>query len=229
MTKPSTFIHDTQPQEFYDSYNDFIISNDLKVLSKLYSKMRFIELTRDVPGDIVELGVFKGSGLFAWIKLNALCTVNSKRVYGFDIFDEVKLSNTLSDLQREMMDNLFKQRSFSHNQSNYKEILDVLLREFGFNNAELISGDVTLTIPNFLQNNPGFRASIINFDLDVDEPTFACLEAMWDRLAKGGVAIFDEYAINKWDESNAVDRFFENKNVKLISTGFAAPTAYIIK
>ena len=107
--------------------------------------------------------------------------------------------------------------------------LEATLEKSGFQNCHLIKGDVLETIPEFVKSNPGFRASIINFDLDVDKPTFKCLESLWDRITPGGIAIFDEYAVNQWDESNAVDRFLKNKDIKLISTGFQAPTAYLIK
>lgn len=221
--------YDHQPQDFYDAYNRFIMSSDLKIFSKLLSKIQFIDMTKNLPGDIVELGVFKGSGLFAWLKANALSVVNAKKVYGFDMFNETKLVSTLSGLQKEMMAKLFSNRSFSHEQNDYTVLLSSILKESGFNNFELVPGDVCETIPNFLDRNPGFRASIVNFDLDVDKPTYLALDALWDRIVPGGLAIFDEYAINDWDESNAVDRFFKGRGIMLKSTGFPAPTAYIIK
>ncbi len=225
------FIHDEQPQEFYDSFNSFIISSDLKLFSKLYSKFKLVELVKDIPGDIVELGVFKGSGLFAWLKINALCNINSKKVYGFDAFDIDQVLSNLDGMQRDMMSNLFSQRSFKPNDTsiNYFSFLEATLEKCGFQNCHLIKGDVLDTIPKFVKSNPGFRASIVNFDLDNDKPTFKCLESLWDRITPGGIAIFDEYAVNQWDESNAVDRFLKNKDIKLISTGFQAPTAYLIK
>ena len=62
------FIHDLQTQEFYDAYNNFIFADDSKVFNKLYSKFFFLGLTHKIPGEVVELGVFKGSGMAAWLK-----------------------------------------------------------------------------------------------------------------------------------------------------------------
>ena len=226
----ANFIHDSQSQEFFDSYNNFIMSDDIKVLGKLFSKFRFLEAVKNIPGDIVELGVFKGSGLFSWLKVNRLTSFNAKKVYGFDIFDQEKLVSSLSGQQKEMMANLFKQRSFGADEAiNYEEFLKKSIKNAGFDNCLLIKGDVTETVPCFVESNPGFRASLVNFDLDVDKPTYVCLEALWERITPGGIAIFDEYATNEWDESNAVDRFIKDKNIKLISTNLACPTAYIIK
>lgn len=52
------FVHDKSPQEFIDAFNLFIMSSDHKVFDKLMSKRFFLELTQEIPGDVVELGVF---------------------------------------------------------------------------------------------------------------------------------------------------------------------------
>ena len=46
----ANFIHDSQSQEFFDSFNNFIISDDIKVLGKLLSKFRFLEAVKNVLG-----------------------------------------------------------------------------------------------------------------------------------------------------------------------------------
>ena len=70
-----------------DSFNSFIFSADKKLLGKLQSKQFFCSLTKHVPGDIVELGVFKGSGLVAWLKTLEYSDPASKQVIGFDSFE----------------------------------------------------------------------------------------------------------------------------------------------
>ena len=46
-------------------------------------------------------------------------------------------------------------------------------------------------------SRPGFRISLLHMDLDVEEPTLKALEALWPKVCKGGVVIFDEYAISR--------------------------------
>jgi hypothetical protein len=50
----------------------------------------------------------------------------------------------------------------------------------------------------FLGENPGVRFSLVHFDCDLYRPTKAALAAIWPRVARGGVLIFDEYAIPAW-------------------------------
>lgn len=75
-------------QSLYDSFNDFIFNKDIKVLGKFLHRFMFFEKTKHLAGDIVELGVFKGSGVATFIKfLEIFCTHSNKKVIGFDIFD----------------------------------------------------------------------------------------------------------------------------------------------
>ena len=223
----SNFIHDPLPQAVYDSFNRFIYSKDRKLFAKLASKLKFCELASGVPGDIVELGVFKGSGLMAWLKANELTSVNQKKIYGFDIFDHEALVSEIETQDATLMRELFEKRGFKAN--GFDEILKDIVINAGFRNFQIIVGNVLETMPVFLQNNPGFRASIINFDLDTSEPTRFCLNQLWDRLVPGGVMIFDDYGVNEWTESDAVDAFIKTKSLPLNSTPYCAPSAYIVK
>ena len=221
-----SFVHDESPQEFFDAFNYFIMSSDKKVFNKLISKNFFLQLTKDIPGDILELGVFRGSGVFAWLKMLDYEGLN-RRVYGFDIFNSDLLLSGIKTKDRNVMSSLFQERGFSP--VGYEDILRTQLRSTGFLNFDLVAGNIFDTIPDFLSKNPGFRAAVINFDMDTEDPTFFALEQLWERLVVGGVLVFDEYAINEWTESNAVDRFISEKNLQLKSTNLASPSAYIIK
>jgi hypothetical protein len=221
------FVHDALPQSVYDSFNEFIFSSDRKLFAKLASKLYFAELTKNVPGDYIELGVFKGSGMLGWLKSNELISVNNKRVIGFDIFDNVKLVEGIGTKDKGLMERLFSDRKFDS--FGYEEVLERIITDVGFSNYLLIKGSVFETVPNFLENRPGFRASVINFDLDTYEPTKFCLNSFWDRLVTGGVMIFDEYATDEWTESDAVDEFINEHGLNLISTPYQFPSAYLIK
>ena len=69
----------------------------------------------DIPGDIVECGVFKGSGILTWLKLKkTLCPYALKKVVGFDMFDEIELLNSLTGDDKVKMSNLFTSRKFNY-------------------------------------------------------------------------------------------------------------------
>ena len=225
--KNPQFYCDTVSQEIYDSYNKFIYSKDRNLFAKLASKLFFCDLTKNIPGDVVELGVFKGSGMLAWLKANEVTSVNHKDVFGFDIFDQKKLVASTNSKDAQLVDKLFTERSFKPD--GFEKILKSIILEAGFENFDLIIGNVFETVPMFLDKYPGFRASIINFDLDTYEPTAFCLEHFWQRLVPGGVMLFDEYAVKEWTESDAVDEFIADKSLKLVATSYVFPSAYLVK
>jgi hypothetical protein len=57
---------------------------------------------------------------------------------------------------------------------------------------QLIQGDVTVTLPKYLADNPGTIIALAHFDLDLYAPTKAGLEAIRPYLTKGSIVAFDE-------------------------------------
>ncbi len=107
------------PQEFFDAFNKFMLSGDKKVFNKLIARTLLYNEVKDIPGDIVECGVFKGTGLYTFLKLRNLYNPNSvKKVIGFDFFDTENLINSITDkFDKETMNTLFEGRNFSHENS----------------------------------------------------------------------------------------------------------------
>ena len=72
----------------FKTYNDLIESDNLDRLQKIITRYEFFKKTKKVPGDIVECGVFKGTGHMFWLKMLRIYDEYSmKRVVGFDTFD----------------------------------------------------------------------------------------------------------------------------------------------
>lgn len=220
------------PQELFDSFNDFILSNDTKIFNKLIARTLLYDKVKNIPGDIVECGVFKGTGFYTFLKLKRIFNPNShKKVIGFDFFDNNSLVSTLTnDLDKIYMDSLFKERNFNHD-DNFKDLLYDKILNDGFlpNEFDLIKGDVSTTTHNFSNENPGFKISLLYMDLDLEKPTYDTLSNLWSNMTKGGIIVFDEYGYHKWSESKGVDRFIEEKGLELKSINFLCPTAYIQK
>ena len=51
---------------------------------------------------------------------------------------------------------------------------------------------MTKTLPAYLNCNPETIVALAYFDLDIYEPTLACLKLIRDRITKGTVLGFDE-------------------------------------
>ena len=64
-------------KEIWDSYNNLLLSDDISRLRKIFARYELYKKTASVPGDIIECGVFKGSGIFTWVKLVKLFKPNN--------------------------------------------------------------------------------------------------------------------------------------------------------
>jgi len=218
-------------QGLYDGFNSFMISSDLKIFGKLLARTILFDKVKDVPGDIVECGVFKGTGTFTFLKLKRYFCPNSyKKVIGFDFFNSKELTESLSLQDKKAMTLLFEGRNFAHDNS-YKKTLEDKILQSGFldHEFELIEGDVSKTVIDFVEERPGVRISLLYLDLDLEQPTYDVLSSLWDKVSSGGIIVFDEYAYHNWSESIGVDRFFKDKDIKIHSLNFVAPSAYVIK
>lgn len=220
----------TDDNNIYESFNRFIFSKDRKVLHKLLYRHYFFEIVKNIPGDIVECGVFKGSGIFTWAKLIELFSpFEIKKVIGFDFFNK----NFISDLKKsdqETMDQVFTRCNTVNEDISVEHITQKLLSiNIPAHKFELVKGDISETAKEYVNKNPGFRISLLYMDLDLEKPTYDALEAFWDVVLPGGVIVFDEYGYGIWTESIAVDKFVAKHNLTLHKTNVAAPTAYVIK
>ena len=219
-------------QILFDSFNNFILSNDTKVFNKLVARTLLYNEVKNIPGDIVECGVFKGSGLYTFLKLKRIFNPNSsKKVIGFDFFDNKELVSTLfNENDKKYMDALFKERNFTHDKDFDRIMYEKIIYD-GFLESEfdLIKGDVSITTKKFSEENPGFKISLLYMDLDLGIPTYDTLINFWDNMTTGGIIVFDEYGYHKWSESQGVDKFIKEKGIELNSLNFLCPTAYIKK
>lgn len=218
------------PQSVYDDFNNFIFSSEIRVFAKLSARMFLYNKIKNIPGDIVECGVYKGSGLLTWLKLKKTFSPNLlRKIIGFDMFDQEKLLDILTDDDKLKMEVLFQNRNFKY--SDYKRVLHKQISHAGFTDAdfELIEGDISITSEDFVNKRPGFKIALLYLDMDIEQPTYDALNNFWERMSVGGLVVFDEYAHHQWSESKAVDRFVKENNLELKSLHFDAPTAYIKK
>jgi len=193
-------------------------------LKRFLAHHELFKMTINIPGDIAELGVFRGLGLMTWANLlESYCIGDrTKIVYGFDNWTGfVDLSNN----DGKSDENIQKQKGGFSPEDYYQELIEAIDI---FDNdrfipwkkrIKLIKGNIEDTVEKFTLENPGVRFSLIHFDCDLYKPTKAALKYLWPLLLRGGVVLFDEYAIPDWPgETKAVDEFFENMNDITINT-----------
>ncbi len=205
-------------------YDRFLAQASIDRLQKLLARYELFKMILDVPGDIVECGVFKGSGIYTWAKLHRVFKPhNEQKIIGFDFFERQRQMPLRHRADRHVLD------EHADGWSSREEILENL-RVCGIQNVELIAGNVIETTRAYARAHLGARIALLYLDLDTYEATRASLEQLFPLVSPGGIVAFDEYAIRGYGESDAVDAFFRGKRARLRSLPWAnTPTAYLIK
>lgn len=210
--------------ELWRAYNKLLVSKDIGRLQKLNARYDIFKTTLNIPGSIVECGVFKGAGLMHWLKLLKLYTpFEKKHVFGFDTF--TAFSTELKDFELQTAKEFVDEAEFV---GINRQDLEKLISSFDFDNFTLIEGEVSRTIPLFVSEMSGLRLSLVNLDFDTYQGTKTALESFYPIMSPGSVFILDEYGKQGWGESDAVDEFLSKNNLKLESVRHAnQPTAII--
>ena len=217
------------PQSVYDSYNSLMFSGDGRVFNKMMKKGELYLKVKDLAGDILEFGVFKGAGVALFLNLKAMYEPNSlMKVIGFDFFNSEKLTDSLDGLNKTMMTAVLN-RAASDELS--VESVDGRLSNFKRDGYKLIEGEAVAKSKQYNSENPGARIKLLYMDLDLGEPTYEILKTLWRKVVKNGIVVFDEYAYHKWDESDGVDKFLKEVEGQytFVDTKIVSPTAYMIK
>jgi O-methyltransferase len=156
-----------------------------------------------IPGDIVEIGCFKGqtSVLIRYL-MNAYCP--NKRFHVYDSF--IGLQGNREEIDG--THDLFKDGKFCADQ----EELDFIFESHSLQLPEIHKTLVKDIKPEDLPN----KISFAYLDLDLYEPTIRALELVWPKLNVGSGLVVDDYNYDPCPGINvAVDEFFSDKEVTL--------------
>jgi hypothetical protein len=219
-----------------EAARNFAIYARRTTLKRFLAHYEMFRLTIDLPGDIVELGVFRGASLMTWANLLEIRNMGDrqKQVFGFDNWSGFKELHPKDGKEDRRVDKI----GGGFDGSAYEAALEDAIRIFDSDRfiphkprVKLVKGDIEQTLPRFVRDNPGLRLSLVHFDCDVYAPTRVALEQLWPLVVPGGIAVFDEYGIRPWEgESRAVDEYFQGKPIELRKLDWSPnPGAYAIK
>lgn len=210
----------------FDYENGFYLTSEPYRLGNIMAHYELYKKIIGVPGDIIELGVFKGGGLIQFSTFRELLeNENSRKIIGFDVFGRFPQGERLeSDKQFVSNWNELFQNEFLSKDDIYRS-----LEIKNIHNVQLVEGDICDTVAKYLKENPQTRISLLHIDVDIYEPAKVGLEKLFERVVRGGVIILDDYACIE-GETLAVDEFFTGRDYIINKFPFShAKPSYIIK
>ena len=211
-------------KDSYNYENNFYLSCDTQRIGKFLAHYELFKMSQNIPGSIIECGVFKGNSLIRFASFRNLGISKSKKIIGFDMFGKFPETNFQKDKK---MRKLFIKESGSVGISK-QQLIKVLKQKKIDQKIELVKGNIVQTVPNYVKTHPKLKISFLNLDTDLYEPAKIILEYLYPKITKGGILLLDDYGF--WPgETKAVDEYFKNKNVKINKSAFSNTPSYIIK
>jgi hypothetical protein len=222
-----------QTRDIIDNYILFLRRVNF---ARYLAHIDIFKMTVDLPGSVVELGVFKGQSLLTFTKMiEILCPGDTlKKVIGFDTFEGFPaLTNEdgKENAARDLVVGGFNSEDFLPTLEQMIEITQKDSMIPRFKRVELVKGDACETIPKYIEENPGLRISLLHLDLDIYQPTKVALEQLYPLVVPGGVILLDEYAMPGFPgESKAFDEYFGDKRPVVKKFPYiSTPGGYFIK
>ena len=208
----------------WDIENNFYLKSNVSRLNKTLCQYELFKETSNIPGDIIECGVFKGISLIRFLTFRDLLIKKvKKKVIGFDVFGKFPKQKIKEDQKFAKSHDKSSGYGISDNQLN-----KVLISK-KFKNFKLIKGDIKKTLPKFLERNKKLKISFLHLDMDVYEPTKFALEYLFSKVSKNGIILIDDYK-NVKGATKATDLFLKkNSQLKIKNLDFNKRLSFLKK
>ncbi len=153
---------------------------------------KFCRNCRELDGVFAELGVYRGGS--ARIMYEA--SNKQKDIYCFDTFEGMPGVN-------EAKDNFWQEGDLNANHWDVRTFLHE-------KNFKIFKG----LFPESARNVPdGMGYSLVHIDVDIYKSMMDGCEYFYDKMAKGGIILFDDYSFMSCaGAKEAIDEFFEDKS-----------------
>ncbi len=135
--------------------------------------------SKNISGDIVELGVYKGGNAFCSALFINLMGDKRKQI----LVDSFEGFGKLSEHDPVEHKNLFKDVSYEEVSNYFSD----------FNNTQILKGH----IPKILNSLHNKNYSFVYYDCDLYEPTLDSLNYFFPKISEGGFFLIDDYCVTK--------------------------------
>lgn len=220
-----TNIRGLDEESRWDYENGFYWFSAPSRINKMLAHYELYKKIMDLPGDIIELGVYKGASLIRFATFrNTHENDTARRIVGFDAFGAFPTDGLTLVEDIDFVDEFNEEAGDGLSIEEVEKILEIK----GFANVDLVKGNVLETLPRYLARFPHTRIALLHLDLDVKEPTALALEKLYDRVVRGGVIVVDDYNAVA-GATDVLDEFVAARDLKLQKLPHYNVPAFIVK
>lgn len=225
MSNKNLNIRGLNSNQTWDFENAFHWFSHPSRISKLLAHYELYKKIVDLPGEIIELGVYKSASLIRFATFRQILeNENSRKIIGFDAFGEFPRENISLTSDQDFIE------AFENTGGHGLDIKEVtsIFDYKNINNIQLVAGNILNTLESFLEKSPATRISLLHLDMDVKEPTQYALKHLYDRIVPQGLIVIDDYG-SVAGATEAVDEFVQKNNLKIHKMPYYKIPAYIKK
>ena len=193
----------------------------------MLSRIKMFEMIREMPGSIVECGVYRGNSLMLIQQLSLMLEpyAINRTIYGFDTFEgfrSIDSKNDPSDINESMFSDT--------NDRLLEEVValqDIVRPVNRIPKTHLVKGDIAKTVPEFVRNNPGLLISLLILDTDLYDSTKVALTNFLPHMHKGAIVLLDEVCYSKFiGETIALKEVCDLRKIRLKKFPFDSTCGY---
>lgn len=222
---PELSIRGRSSTDAWDFENGFYWFSHPTRLNKALAHYELYKTIVGLPGDVFELGVYKAASLVRLATFrNVLENDFARKIVGFDAFGKFPMENLSLETDMEFVDRFEK----AGGDGLSREEVAAIFSRKGFENVELVEGNVFATLGAYLETQPATRIAMLHLDMDVKEPTTHALDLLYDRVVPNGLIVLDDYGAVA-GESDAVDEFVARHKLSIQKTTHYSVPAFIRK
>lgn len=204
----------------------FVFANRITVTAAL-SRMELFKMIHDVPGAIIECGVYKGNSLMLYMHLSMILEpyAINRSIIGFDTFSGFASIDAEED-PKDINESMFSDTD----ESLIQDMIDAndLVRPVNrIPRCEIIKGDIMETVPAFPKTRPDLVVAMLILDTDLYSSTKVALETFLPYMPKGAIVVLDEVAYRNFPgETTALREVLDLNKVELKRLPFDSSVGY---
>lgn len=204
----------------------FVFANRIAVTAAL-SRIELFKMVQDIPGAIIECGVYKGNSLMLYMQLSMILEpyAINRSIIGFDTFSGFASIDSEED-PSDINENMFSDTD----ESIIQDMIDAndLVRPVNrIPRCEIIKGDIMETVPAFPKTRPDLVVAMLILDTDLYSSTKVALETFLPFMPKGAIVVLDEVAYRNFPgETSALREVLDLNKVELKRLPFDSCVGY---
>jgi len=207
----------------WDYENGFYWFSHPTRLAKALAHYELYKKVLEIPGEIVEFGVFKGTSLIRWATFRHILENDFARtIIGFDVFGKFPTSEKNTSADSKFIEEWSAHAGDGIDMAQIQQ----LLKEKNFSNIELIKGDIFQTLDPYLDAHPSLKISLLHLDLDVFAPTEYVINRLYTHMSAGALIILDDYGVVE-GATLAVDEFVKRNKLRIQKNYFYKVPSFI--